>query len=91
MNKISEFVQATSSEPGGVIKAINYAVAFLGVSSFLGFVHLVVGVLSAGWLALQGYGYIKYELPTKKARRDRALYMARSERDAGPSDSGELS
>jgi len=81
VSKISEFVQQHAADPGPVIKAVNMVAAALGVSSFLGLVNLVVGVLSVGWLCLQAYGYIKYELPTKRARLLRAEFMTRS----GPS------
>lgn len=68
-------------EPGPVIKAINMIAAALGVSSFLGIVNLAVGVLSVMWLCLQGYGYIRYELPAK-AERLRQLRASESERAA---------
>lgn len=57
-----------------LMKALNYLAAAAGIGTFLGFVNLLVGVFSAGWLAVQLYGYIKYELPHKKARRDAALH-----------------
>lgn len=47
---------------------VNWIAAFLGIGTFLGFVNLVVGVLSAAWLAVQLYGYIKHELPMKRMR-----------------------
>ena len=49
---------------------INYVAAFLGIGTFLGFVNLAVGLLSAGWLAVQVYGYIIHELPIKKLRKE---------------------
>lgn len=55
------------------MKAINYIAATLGIGSFLGMVNIAVGVLSALWLMLQVYGYIRYELPIKHFRRERAL------------------
>lgn len=48
---------------------INWLAAFLGIGTFLGFVNLAVGVLSAAWLTLQIYGYIKHELPMKRMRQ----------------------
>ncbi|WP_258292481.1 hypothetical protein, partial [Escherichia marmotae] len=48
---------------------INWAAAFLGIGTFLGVVNLAVGVLSAAWLAVQIYGYIKHELPMKRMRQ----------------------
>lgn len=65
---ISEILHAQAAEPGPVIKIINMIAAALGVSSFLGLVNLVVGVLSVAWLCLQGYGYVKYELPMKREK-----------------------
>lgn len=49
--------------------AINYTAAILGIGTFLGFVNLMVGLLSAGWLGIQIYGYLTQELPMKKLRR----------------------
>lgn len=68
MTRISEFIQQHAAEPGPVIKVINALAAALGISSFLGFVNLLVGVGSFGWLLLQGYGYVKYELPMKREK-----------------------
>ena len=51
------------------MKAINYIAATLGIGSFLGFVNLIVGVLSATWLGVQLYGYLAHELPMKRMRR----------------------
>lgn len=53
-------------------KTISTVAASLGIGSFLGFVNLAVGVLSGLWLALQIYGYVKYELPTKHYKRAKA-------------------
>ena len=53
-----------------VIKSIiNYVAAALGIGTFLGLVNLVVGMLSASWLAIQIYGYLTHELPTKRLRK----------------------
>ena len=65
---MSELIQQHAAEPGPVIKVINALAAALGISSFLGFVNLLVGVGSFGWLFLQGYGYVKYELPMKREK-----------------------
>jgi hypothetical protein len=48
--------------------AINYVAALLGIGTFLGFVNLVVGLLSAGWIVIQIYGYLVHELPMKQMR-----------------------
>ena len=48
---------------------INWLAAALGIGSFLGLVNLIVGVLSATWLAVQLYGYLVHELPMKRMRR----------------------
>lgn len=52
-----------------VKSVINWLAAFLGIGTFLGFVNLAVGVLSAAWLTVQIYGYIKHELPMKRMRK----------------------
>lgn len=52
-----------------VKSVINWLAAFLGIGTFLGFVNLAVGVLSAAWLTVQIYGYIKHELPMKRMRQ----------------------
>lgn len=57
-----------------LVKFINYLAAVAGIGTFLGFVNLLVGLLSATWLSVQLYGYFKYELPHKKAKRDAALH-----------------
>ena len=48
---------------------INWLAAALGIGSFLGLVNLIVGVLSATWMAVQLYGYLAHELPMKRMRR----------------------
>ncbi len=56
------------------IKAVvNWLAASLGIGTFLGLINLAVGLLSAAWLAVQLYGYVKYELPIKRYRRDKAI------------------
>lgn len=53
-----------------VIKSItNYVAAALGIGTFLGLVNLLVGLLSASWLAIQIYGYLSHELPMKRLRK----------------------
>ena len=59
-----------------LVKAINYIAATLGIGSFLGLVNLAVGVLSAIWLSVQLYGYVRYELPIKHYRREQARRAA---------------
>ena len=71
MNLHERIDSATTAQPM-VVKAINYIAATLGIGSFLGLVNLAVGVLSALWLMLQLYGYIRYELPIKHYRREQA-------------------
>ena len=70
---------ATTAQPA-LLKAINYIAATLGIGSFLGLVNLAVGVLSALWLSVQLYGYIRYELPLKRFRRERARRAMERER-----------
>lgn len=48
---------------------ISWLAAFLGIGTFLGFVNLAVGLLSATWLLVQLYGYIRHELPMKRMRK----------------------
>ena len=52
-----------------VKSVINWLAAALGIGSFLGLVNLIVGVLSATWLAVQLYGYVAHELPMKRMRK----------------------
>lgn len=47
---------------------INWIAAVLGIGTFAGFVSLVVGLLSGAWIAVQLYGYLRYELPIKRAK-----------------------
>ena len=71
MNPQERIESATAAQPA-LLKAINYIAATLGIGSFLGLVNLAVGVLSALWLSVQLYGYIRYELPIKHFRHERA-------------------
>lgn len=48
---------------------VSWLAAVLGIGTFLGLVNLAVGVLSAAWLAVQIYGYLKHELPMKRMRK----------------------
>lgn len=48
---------------------ISWFAAFLGIGTFLGFINLAVGLLSAAWLVVQLYGYIRHELPMKRMRK----------------------
>ena len=48
---------------------ISWLAAFLGIGTFLGCVNLAVGLLSAAWLVVQLYGYIRHELPMKRMRK----------------------
>jgi len=47
---------------------INWLAATLGLVSVTDLIPLFVGVLSAAWITTQLYGYIRYELPLKRAR-----------------------
>ena len=49
--------------------AISWLAAFLGIGTFLGVINLAVGLLSAAWLTVQLYGYIRHELPMKRMRK----------------------
>ena len=66
--------------------AINWLAAALGIGSFLGFVNLIVGVLSATWLAVQLYGYMAHELPMKRMRKQ----ILKRELDRGRTQPAEL-
>lgn len=66
--KISDLIQHSAESPNLFIKVVNWIAAALGIGTFLQLVNVVVGILSAGWLCIQIYGYIKYELPQKRAR-----------------------
>lgn len=68
----TESMENHTAAGSAIIKAVNYIAAALGIGTFVGLVNVAVGVLSATWLALQIYGYIKYELPIKHYRRAKA-------------------
>lgn len=75
----NEFViQADQAMTGKSL--ISWLAAFLGFGTFLGLVNLAVGLLSAAWLAVQLYGYIKHELPMKRMRKQ----ILRRQLDANP-------
>lgn len=65
---------------------INWLAAALGIGSFLGLVNLIVGVLSATWLAVQLYGYMAHELPMKRMRKQ----ILKRELDRGRTQPAEL-
>lgn len=65
-------IEQTLALKAAVAKAMSYVAAMLGIGTFMGLVNVTIGVLSAIWLAAQLYGYIKYELPTKRYRRAEA-------------------
>lgn len=46
----------------------NWLAAALGIGTFAGMVNVLVGVLSGAWIAMQLYGYLRYDLPVKRAR-----------------------
>lgn len=50
----------------------SWIAAALGIGSVADFVPIFVGVLSAGWLVTQIYGYFKYDLPLKKVKLEAA-------------------
>lgn len=64
------------------VRFVSWLSAALGLGTFMGFVNTLIGVMSACWLAVQIYGYIRYELPLKRLRRDRLLQ--RRAEDADP-------
>lgn len=47
---------------------INWIAAGLGIGTFAQLVPVIVGVLSGAWIAVQLYGYLRYELPIKRAK-----------------------
>lgn len=54
------------------IKAfLSWVAAFLGVGTLLGFVNLVVGVVSAVWLLIQLHDHFKYKRPVLKAEYEK--------------------
>lgn len=52
---------------------INWLAAILGIGTFAQLVPVVVGVLSAAWISVQLYGYLRYDLPAKRAKLAAAL------------------
>jgi hypothetical protein len=54
---------------------LSWIAAFLGISTFSGFVSLIVGVISSVWLLYQFYMAIRYDIPMKRERL-RALRTA---------------
>jgi hypothetical protein len=52
---------------------INWVAAILGVGTFAQLVPIIVGVLSSAWIAVQLYGYLRYDLPAKRAKLAAAL------------------
>ena len=65
---------------------MSWLAAFLGIGTFLGFVNLAVGLLSAAWLLVQLYGYIRHELPMKRMRKQ----ILRRELERGATQPAEL-
>jgi hypothetical protein len=65
MSRVGDFLQHQAENPSMVIKVVNWIAALLGIGTFLQLVNLTVGVLSAMWLAVQIYGWFKYERPRK--------------------------
>ena len=62
--------QLLRAESVPIFKAfVSWLAAALGIGTFLGFVNLAVGILSATWLAVQLYGYLAHELPMKRMRK----------------------
>jgi hypothetical protein len=59
-----------------LVTFVNWLAALLGIGTFVGLVNVVVGVLSACWIALQLWGYWHYELPLKRAKLKAALAQA---------------
>ena len=68
MTRLSQLIEQQAENPSILVKLLNYLAALLGIGTFLQVVNLVVGICSAGWLAVQFYGYIRYELPHKRLR-----------------------
>lgn len=53
--------------------ALTWLAAFLGIGTFLNFVNLVVGMISAAYVAVQLYYFIKYDVPIKRAKKKREV------------------
>ncbi|MDP2262693.1 MAG: hypothetical protein Q8K24_05990 [Hydrogenophaga sp.] len=66
---------------------INWLAAILGVGTFAQIVPVLVGVLSAAWIAVQLYGYLRYDLPAKRAKLAR---LTRPDAPACDTDMGAL-
>jgi hypothetical protein len=47
---------------------VNWVAALLGLGTFAQVVPVAVGVLSGVWVTVQLYGYLRYELPMKRAQ-----------------------
>lgn len=63
----NEHLDAMSPHLGGTVKTIiNWLAAALGIGSAADLVPVLVGVLSAGWILVQLWGYLWYELPRKR-------------------------
>ena len=73
MDHLKDLIRESAQDPSPFIKALNYVAAALGVGTFLQLVNVAVGLLSGAWLAAQLYGYVRYELPHKRARLKAAL------------------
>jgi hypothetical protein len=71
-SRIPDLIQHQAESPSALIKALNYLAALLGIGTFLHLVNVVVGLLSAAWLLVQLYAFVRYELPIKKAKADAA-------------------
>lgn len=52
---------------------LNWIAAILGIGTFAQLVPVIVGVLSAAWISVQLYGYLRYDLPAKRAKLKAAL------------------
>lgn len=49
-----------------LVTFLNWLATALGIGTFLGFVNIVVGVLSAGWLFTQLWTHFTHTVPIKK-------------------------
>lgn len=70
------------------ISVINWIAATLGIGTFLGFVNIVVGVLSAGWLLAQLWTHFVYTIPLRKEEMKKLRFeneRAQREADRGQS------
>jgi hypothetical protein len=65
----------------------NWLAAVLGIGTFAGLVNVLVGLLSASWLAYQLYVAIVYELPIKRAR---LAAIRAGRKDPDPTDQAPL-